>query len=454
MFNQIQFVGDPFVDAGVAVLECRLEKDCAQFTERNLEAQADELEAIYSRKAWMGYLTVHFPNSCWCNFTMGADKKKVQRDNLLRAFDKAGLAGRQCAYCQRSAQHMADRSAIPLLTGATTMTSGAGGEPGLPVCSACLYAIQFYPLATLKVNGRPLFWWTPQHDWMHLLSSDFVRRVAKIVEGSPEQVPSLSWPATQLFETAEAKIRESDAEGKALPLVDLIACHATNYGSGPDYEEIRLRRGVLEFLRSAQQYVAYRTIRDRAWETVTVKVKKGPVDPDAKEKPDRGRRNFFFEELGKQLRQGASRPASMLAKYFRPRAGQDPGVFELACLFSRKVLEMTEEQVGAIKELAGQISTSKKAEDHLGRLFQTRKFANYVRSLTEISDRMKRADEQPLAMNTILKAFDLTGEDDAIGRNGALVWELMMIRLIEVLPKEQLDRIPELQSESNGELTT
>jgi CRISPR-associated protein Cst1 len=437
----IQFVGDPFVDAGVAVLECRLEKECSRFSEADLVAQADELEDIYSRKAWIGYLTVHFPNSCWCNFTMGADKRRQQRENLLRSFNRAAIPGRQCAYCQRLAQHIADRSAIPLLTGASTMTSGPGGEPGLPVCSACLYAIQFYPLATLKVNGRPLFWWTPQHDWMYLLTSEFAQRIAKIVEGSPEQVPTLSWPSTQLLITVEDKIRQLADHKNELPLVDLVGCHATNYGSGPDYEELRLKRGVLEFLRSAQQYSAYRAIRDRAWETIPAKAKK----------PDRGRRNFFFEDLGKQFRAGFERPVNMLKKYFRPQAGHEDGVFELACVFSRKVLEMTEEQVTAIKELAGQIAASKKAEDHLGRLFQARKFANYFRSLTEISDRMSRAEEGPLQTDAILRAFDLVGEDDALGRNGSLVWELLMIRLIEVLPKDRLEKLPELQLEGNEE---
>ena len=450
MPSQIQFVGDPFVDTGVAILEYRIGMECGRFSESDVEGQAKELEAVYSQKAWMSYLTVHFPNSCWCNFTMGVDKKKQQRDSLLRAFDRPFLPGRSCAYCQRDAQHMADRSAIPLLTGATTMTSGPGGEPGLPVCSACLFAIQFYPLATLKVNGRPLFWWTPHHKWMYLLSSHFARRVSKIVEGSPEQVPSVGWPSTQLFETAETVIRETDASGNELPLVDLVGCHATNYGSGPDYEEIRIRHGVLDFLRSAQQYPAYRTIRDKAWESITPKAKRGAAKPE-KEKPDRGRRNFFFEELGNQLRATPDRPVKMLARYFRPRAGRDPGVFELACLFSRKVLQMTAEQVAAIKELADQIATSAKADDHLGRLFQTRKFASYVRSLTEIDDRMKRAGEKPLAMDTILKAFDLVSEDDGLGRNGALVWELLLIRLIEVLPQERLKAIPELQLESTEE---
>jgi CRISPR-associated protein Cst1 len=140
------------------VLEFRVKKSCADFLRGDLEKQAAELEYLYAKKAWMRYLSVHFPNSCWCNPTMGVESRNIQRAALLRSFDGPPLGDPACSYCRRPAQHMADRSVIPLVTGAGNMTAGAGGEPGLPICSACQYAIQFYPLATLKVNGLPLFW--------------------------------------------------------------------------------------------------------------------------------------------------------------------------------------------------------------------------------------------------------------------------------------------------------
>src|SRR5579862_6036197 len=113
-----QFVGDPFVDAGVAVLEHRIEKPCEEFTLPELSKQAHELEKLYLKKAWTGYLTVHFPNSCWCNATMSEEKKSRQRTALLHSFDVPALAGRFCVYCRRPAQHIGDRSVIPLITGA------------------------------------------------------------------------------------------------------------------------------------------------------------------------------------------------------------------------------------------------------------------------------------------------------------------------------------------------
>jgi CRISPR-associated protein Cst1 len=445
----IQFVGDPFVDAGVAILEYRIQKSCADFVREDLEKQAGELEHIYLKKAWTGYLSVHFPNSCWCNPTMGPESRRKQREALLRSFDAPELDRAACVYCRRPAQHVADRSIIPLLTGAGNMTAGAGGEPGLPVCSACQYAIQFYPLATLKVAGRPLFWWTPHHSWMYQLTLHFAKRVAQIVEGSPDQVTNLGWPSTLLLKTAEDVFQNLGDVSNDLPLLDLMGCHITNYGSGPDYEELRIPRGLLDFLRSAQSYSAYRSIRDAAWE-----------DPDAKPhrkntkngraKPDRGLRNFLYEELGVQLK-GETPASHMVVSRFRKHAGREPGVFEVTCIYARKVLEMTHEQVEAIKGLTQQIAYSHQAEKYLGLLFQRRGLTNYVRTLSDICYRMKRANETPLSMDTVLRAFDLVSEDDATGKDSALVREMILIRLIELLPQRTLQTLPALEPEEGQE---
>ena len=70
----ISYVGDPFVDTGVAVLEHQLEKPCEDFSEADLIAEGIKLVEIYSKKQWRGILTFHFPNSGWTNPTMGAEK--------------------------------------------------------------------------------------------------------------------------------------------------------------------------------------------------------------------------------------------------------------------------------------------------------------------------------------------------------------------------------------------
>ena len=437
MASVIQYVGDPFVDAGVAVLEHRIEKACVDFTRDDLRLQADELERLYSAKAWVGYLSVHFPNSCWCNPTMGVESRSTQRQMLLRSFDEPALAGRFCVYCQNPAQHLGDKSTVPLITGADTMTSGPGGMPGLPMCSGCQFAMQFYPLSALKVGGRPLFWWTPDHRWMFALTRNFSQQLARLIEGSPEQVTNLRWPPSRLFETLEIVMEQREQIGADLNVGDMVGCHATNYGSGPDYNELRIQKGLVEFVRVGLGHPVYRAICAEAWETEPRKAKT-PLDGEARAP----RRNGFYEDLGKSLYGQEVSCSRIIKRYFRPQVVKQEGTFELAGVFARKVSNMTQAQVAAIKELADQIAGSAKAAGYLRMLLHGRGLSNYVRSLVDVSSRMARAGEKPIAVETVLQAFDMAGEDDTLNRNAPLVRELIMLRIIELLPSEAVPETP------------
>jgi len=176
--DTVRYVGDPFVDAGVAVLEHWLEKACEEFTETDLAGAAEKLQQRYSRKMWKGYLTVHLPNSVWCQANVGAVRKEEMLDLVLRGYHREALRpARPCCYCGRAAQVIADRSRVPLVTSEKSMSVGAGGAPGTPVCGYCLYAVQFYPVCTLKVEGKPLFWTVPERRWTFLLTGGFLKVV-------------------------------------------------------------------------------------------------------------------------------------------------------------------------------------------------------------------------------------------------------------------------------------
>jgi CRISPR-associated protein Cst1 len=322
------------------------------------------------------------------------------------------------------------------------MTCSPGGVPGLPICSACQFAIQFYPLAALKVTGRPLFWWTPDHAWMYQLTSGFARTMNRLIEGSPDQVPSLPWPSTRLLDEVEAALQHAQAD---LQPRDLVGCHATNYGSGPDYQEIRIHRGLIEFIRYGQGHPVYRAIREDGWKSDAPKSKKKAT---AEEMPLEMRRNNFYEDLGKFLRDADTRDSGIVRRYFTKHARGSEGTFELAAVFTRKVLGMTQEQIDAIKELADRMSDSRKAAGHLDRLFERRGLTNYIRAVADISDRMVRAGESAIPLESVLRAFNMASEDDTFARDASLVRELILLRIIEKLPS---DRVPETKLEETEE---
>lgn len=445
--NLPKYVGDPFVDAGVAVLEIRSNLPFDQFTEETLEQQAKQLEDQFATKAMLGYLTIHFPNSGWCNPTMGPDKRVAFRNRVLRSFDFPLIGNRKCVYCRNPAQHLVDRSFIPLITGEATMTSTPHGSTGLPVCAACLFSIQFYPLATRKVKGKALFWWNPQGEWMFYLSSFFHNELEKQLAGSPEKLDNISWPYTRLMECIQAQIARIDS---SVPKTDLIACHITNYGSDPSFEEIRIPASLLRFLERARGYAAFENLIRNAQEKPITKKGKSP-------EPIPFPRNDFYEDLLQSVRVGmpdlarskgaikfgwASR--TLFHRHFIPLVRRrEVGAFELAEFFCEEILTMTKAQIQSIKDLADRIAIAPKSEKHLTSLFKQNYPRQVLAALNGISDRISRGGGEAIPTDLVLSAFDLASEDESPASEFGVAHQLLLLRLIEKITVADLPEISE-----------
>jgi CRISPR-associated protein Cst1 len=445
--TSIRYVGDPFVDAGVAVLEHRIGKPHTEFTTADLSTQASWLESEYARKIWSGYLTLHFPNSGWCNPTMAVEKKAAFRNEALRGFSRPAIT-RACAYCGRPAQALANRSQIPLLTSETSMVAGPGGAPGQPVCACCRYAIQFYPLAALKVGkkGKPLFWWSADTRWLFYLTEEFLNTVAQVSAASGDSLANLSWPNTSLLNGAWRVLNRVLAAEPELRMADVVGCHTTNYGSDADYEEIRLPKDLLEFWADARNFRAYTAIVEANWKTEPQK----RITPKKKAAPKKkhlnaavtewNRGNTFYEDLGAMLRSGADRKAALeLAQKYFMRIVQpvEQGAFALARLFLERMTDMTRERLDAVERIAGKIRDSKRCQDAVDRLFDK---GNVIGALVEIQARLLRDGDGPLQTADIYLAFDIVSDDDSTTRDPFFIRDLMLLKILElgggrVIPK-------------------
>lgn len=140
------------------------------------------------------------------------------------------------------------------------------------------FAVHFYPLTTLKVEGKPLFWWTPAPGWTRRLNFIFYDEIQKIIAASGDSLPGLRWPSTRLLHAARQALaldkREGDLESNPPPLCDVVGIHATNYGTAASYDELRISRGLLEFWSQAGVFDLYRRIEQEAWQTDEAKHKK------------------------------------------------------------------------------------------------------------------------------------------------------------------------------------
>lgn len=463
----IRYVGNPYVDAGLAVLELRLKKPCTAFSENDLGEQARQLEAEYNRPIWKSYLTVHFPNSAWVQPRISQEKKRSYVDKVLASYRlKPLVPARGCVFCSKPAQTVVDRSHFPLLTGETVMVAGAGAEPGLLVCGFCIFAVQFYPLAALKVAEvtpasrraqppRPLFWWAPEPGWTRLLTRRFLKDVDRVLAASSDHFANLRWPSTQLLRAARGAMDDLDnppewlAQQERPPLCDIVGIHATNYGSGPDYDELRIPRNVLEFWSEARSSFGalYQRIEDESWET-REKTRKGkrPQD-DASLIPELARRNRLYEALGAAFRSSdpsldAKRVASTF--FLRRRTTVEPNTIALAEFFLEKVANMERQRLDAIREIADAIVESKDLRWILDKLMRSGKgLYDYLPTLRAVQQRLS-AEHKPIAWQKVLIALDLVSDEDATARDTWLVSELVLIRILERLGETRSELLAEV----------
>lgn len=440
MYATLRYVGDPFVSAGVAVVQCLSHKEPEQLDVSELESQAQELEQRYRRAIWQRYLTIHFPNSGWCNPTIGPQKKEAFLDSVLRGYNRPALPNTICSYCARPAQDIADRSKIPLLSGATIMSSGPAGIPGVPVCGFCLFATQFYPLATLKVGGRPLFWWCADPLWLVRLTAQFFDEVRSFTAGTSDVMPNLSWRSTRLLATAEAALSEwLENGGSPSELPDFIGCHATNYGSQPNYDEIHIRRSLLDFIAWGAGKRAYRALIARHRQEPKKTKKTVPNDGE------RFWRNSFYEDLGAALVSPdyIGDMKKIAARFMReiPPAETQAGTFELWSEFLHRVAGMDKERITVIIEIADQIASSSEHVKIVKRMQRGYRFSDRIGGLVYAQRKICEANEPSISTEKLLRALDLAHLDDETGRDVWLVFDLMLIRIYEKLPQAERQEI-------------
>jgi len=444
----MRYVGDPFVDTGIAVLEHRIQKPCGEFSDNDLLAEGDRLAGTYSQKQWKGILTFHFPNSGWTNPNMGDAKVAEFREKVLRGFRLPADPERRCEYCGRSAQIVVDGSVIPLASGAGSMDCGAGGQPGFAVCGYCLFALQFYPLASLKVEGKALFWWSHDRDWLFLLSGIAIRHVGKFLAASPSGDVKARFPGSRLLTVAREAFEVWYCERDRIPLRDIVGCHSSNYRTAPEFDEMRIPRELLQFWQEAASGFSslYDALVSSAWQnTARAKSKRAKKDDDN----EWNRRNAFYESLGAAFRAEDFRSDALAIarKYFLQinENLQQHGRFGLACLFLERMAGMTKIRIDAIRQIADQIASSSEGKRILDRLIKGK---GPIDAFLYAQIRMSRAGEPPLSLDKVLCALDLLSEDDSPSKEAWLVRDLIVLRIIEQMGQTALNELPEFPLES------
>ncbi|MBM7865383.1 hypothetical protein GTO89_01185 [Heliobacterium gestii] len=463
----VQYTGHPFVDVGVAVMEIHLEKPCEEFTKQDLKEAADWLLRNYKRADLKGYLTVHFPNSGWCNATIKGEKQAAYVQKVLHSYSADPIEPqRKCAFCDRSAQFLADRQHVPLLTGATVIVTAPGGVTGLPVCGYCLMAVQFYPLATIKVEGKPLFWWTPEPDFTHALVENLYEEVQKNLAGSVEKFESLRWPCTRLLRSAE-KVLETYPKEK--PLADCIGYHVTNYGSGPDYDQYYIPKELLTFwqeVKIASQPVreAHQWVVNTSWDSGKKKRagNKREAESISQEIDKDKSGNRYYEALGQAFKSPDwhYKIPDIVSRFFFQRDPQHfhRNNYELCKRFLRKVGGMDQKRLDAIQEVADCIIThlvlGNNEMNWLKNLYRKNPGnKEFVRYLVKVQKKLSELGHA-FSYQKVLDMLDIPSAEEYWHNNMWLVRDLMLIRMLEQVAlqkKEMLSALEEDELDSDDQ---
>ncbi len=128
--------------------------------------------------------------------------------------------------------------------------------------------MQFYPLATLKVAGKALFWWSHQRQWTYLLAGVAVDEVGRFIP-APDGSIKPRFPWSRLLTVARKAFERwrSQPEQERISLQDVVGCHVTNYRTNPEFDELRIPRELFQFWDEAASRFGklYQDVVERAW---------------------------------------------------------------------------------------------------------------------------------------------------------------------------------------------
>ncbi|MBN1427704.1 MAG: type I-B CRISPR-associated protein Cas8b1/Cst1 [Anaerolineae bacterium] len=459
----LKYTGHPFIDVGVATIVAfaseRAQRDLQveEVTEDDLAAIADFLEPLWLQEN-MKIKIFLFSNSTIpvpTNPSKSAPKYLPDRINyaqrMLRAYrpEVAALEGTRCAFCGDVAVDIASRGQVPLLNGLTIINFSPRGQGGVPICGYCLLAVHAMPLGCIKNQGKLLC----VHADHQLVTSYFARQalhknrmiIGMLNIGEAEEWPNQGHPKTRLVDAltnALANIKStSERQYSHSRNTDwmgaLTAYHFSNLGSGPGIAIYELPSSVVDFVRETEGqkvHTAWEYYVRRAW--IVPKPKRGEGEAEAMGDHSVWK-NMLYENLFDLPRDWQR----FIVGYLMP-SGRDfdtwenlpDGNWELIQLFFRKVIDMEQKRINAIRTLGDRLAIYIQHRDR--RLFNEIHFARDYGalrfSLVKVARDGWSPDTDPIyTMDMFNMVFE--EEDETASLSWRLARDVLMIRICEEL---------------------
>jgi len=488
----LKYIGHPLVDIGIATITAFAEKQSpTQITQDDLDNIADFITQEYTRQPLKSFLTVAFPNS---GFTQPAFEKtpKVRLEyanRVLRgyqtdifvpdtfcAFTGEPAIGISLDVKDQLAPGRAFRQHIPLLNGEGVINFYPNGDPGLPISSLMLLAIQAFPLGCAKCGGRLLAVHSDNEKIIHYFASTFLRQnrellLAARISGSAKMPESeFSYRTLFISKLLEAyKIQTSYFKKNEFSSTTIY--HLTNMGQSADVSIHHLPLQITTFLRDMgknEYRHEWNQIVQRAWE-------KKPESKKNQGKPFQPKKNWLYEDLfglHDDIQRNAKR---FLRTYFLraalryARGKTDPRIdyslyhesdlvsWKITARFLREVMNMNKERVEQIRDMGDQLAeyVSGQNDRRFFRDFdRTSNYGAFRNALIKANYEYVKLGHMPIiTLDSYIEVFE---EGDELAHpDWRLARDLVLIRMVEQLHGsgwlgENIDVFPsELEEDDN-----
>ena len=446
----LKYTGHPLVDVGVATITAFADRDDpSEVTAEDLQKVVAYIEGQYSKNPMRSFLTVIFPNSGFTQpaFDTQPEKRAAYARTVLEAWKpETPQLSVPCVFFGTPAVARAVREMMPLVGAESGFNFYPEGTAGIPVSGEALLAIQAFPLGCLKCNGRVLLIHADdpkltKHFAREALSTN--RRYLDVSAQGASKYADTKFPRTQIIDQLmKAEVSRRDAKRPT----SITAYHLTNYGTNASVDILYLPMQITDFLWAATDDMyrdAWNRLVRRGWEGAA----------DTPERDDLGwsaRRNVLYEDLFALPRDARRFLRTYLLRTPQVQAtGKDDQrrtynlaneldlvSWPLTRLFMRKVMNMDQERIETIRNVADKIA------DHIQRTDNTRLFREFLtgrnngQGYQRLRDRLIRENYEAAKVDGPLITVDeyietFENSDDRFW--WMLARDLILIRMIERL---------------------
>lgn len=415
--------GNPFVDAGIYVIEAYYEKNYYTIKSTELKKKIPSIANLYLTKGWNKNIYSIFFNSKLVNPSSKKRGRKYQEGaysdylkNLVKEFTFANTSGSCIACGRREALPTRKRDEVPLTGSGNLINFFSAGVMGERYCPVCTFAIQFIPLFLYSLGGKFLLFHSASNKIMRDWAKRGIRNIQKqfsvgnytgcLEEGYKNRENALFHIIEEIVQDREELYFNEN------PSISTYIF--TNFGQSPQLDIINLPNSVFRFLLYIKRF------NNPGWKKI---VERGYWNVN-KEDEYKWKTNRVYNNLlnGKSI-----------VRYFFEKERTVIGNWRIFSYYLEEVRNMNKKEVEVLKRVADEIANYIKKTDKSKRLFELENSKSYewFRIVLNkiIKDRIAIGAEKPL--------FTLDEYIEDLFPEGAMGWketrDILLFRIYEQL---------------------